>query len=130
MKKMIYLLSNHARFELEPDLNPKFMVSGLEDDFGISFQIDEGELYETSMIKSIDTLKQVLSEATYILTFGNLDVTGIFELGMASALGKKVYFLNLTHQEITLEDLRLDYVDLDLEFINWEELTVLIEKLK
>ena len=127
---MIYLLSNHARFELEPDLNPKFMVSGLEDDFGISFQIDEGELYETSMIKSIDTLKQVLSEATYILTFGNLDVTGIFELGMASALGKKVYFLNLTHQEITLEDLRLDYVDLDLEFINWEELTVLIEKLK
>ena len=95
-------------------------------DVGISFQTD-GEIYQTGMIQSIDKLKEVLSEATYILMLGNLDATGVFELGIASALGKKVYFVNHLNPEVRVEDFRLDFSDLDLEIIDLDELVQLMD---
>ena len=124
LKTIIYLITRHPRFEEDPS-NPVLTLARIDTDLGISFQTD-GEIYQTGMIQSIDKLKEILSEATYILILGNLDAKGVFELGMASALGKKVYFLNHLNPEVRVEDFRLDFSDLDLEIISLEELVDLV----
>ena len=126
MKTIIYLITRHPKFEEDPT-NPVLTTAKIDTGVGLSFQIDEGEIYQTGMIQRIDKLKEVLSEATYILMFGNLDATGVFELGMASALGKKVYFVNHLNPEVRVEDLRLVFTDLDVELISLEELVQLMD---
>ncbi|WP_207940684.1 hypothetical protein DOK78_001788 [Enterococcus sp. DIV2402] len=114
MSNTIYQITTNPRQESQLLVNPKLF----EDEKGrvaaVAIPIN---CIQTGMYHHLEDIKYFMLKAAFIFTLGNLDETSYFELGIASALKKKIYVVS-KNKKLSATDLKLYMSDIDIKFIS------------
>lgn len=105
--------------------NEFYLLEESENTIGVGF--NENFSIETGMNNSIDKTIEAIKDSSLVYISGAIDPTTFFELGIAIALNKKIYYV--TEQKNNFINLQFPYTLEKLKPIRYKEFIALIESL-
>jgi len=114
MSNTLYRITTNSRQKSQLLVNPKF----LEDEEGrVAAVTIPTNCIQTRMYHHLEDIKYFMLKVAFIFTLGDLDETNYFELGIASALNKKIYVVS-NNKKLSATDLKLYMSNIDIKFIS------------